>query len=377
MRTLLLPLLACLATTGCAGLRLRAVQSAQSKPSNLSVFFTVETRAGQPVPQLSAEQFRVYEDGALVSMHESRQTILNPEVAAEHHTLLLVDMSASVVDSGQVPLLVEAATRFTETVGKYQRVAVYAFDGAPGIHAVAPFGAAPAASARASAIAALAQFRPRDPSTNLHGAVVRASDLLAETVSRARTPLRFGTLVVFTDGTDRAGRVSPADVRKALDGHDHEVFAIGVGQEIDEGTLSRIGRAGHWQVKEAQAMQQAFEAVAARIVGYTRSHYLLSYCSPARAGKHRVTIEAIAPDTGKRGRLSYEFDATGFGPGCDPVAPPPFALPRRARGVPALAADRRRVDRTPRPAPVAAPATLTTTTTTAAPPTSDPEAGDN
>ena len=43
-----------------------------------------------------------------MSVHESQQTIINPEVAAEHYTLLLVDMSGSVTESDQVPLLVTA-----------------------------------------------------------------------------------------------------------------------------------------------------------------------------------------------------------------------------------------------------------------------------
>src|SRR4030095_842477 len=97
----------------------------------------------------------------------------------------------------------------------------------------------------------------------------------------------------------------------------------------DEGTLSRIGRDGHWLVKDSAAVQQAFGSVADRIVGHTRSHYPLRHCSPARTGKHQVTIEAVPPQSGKRGRVSYEFDAAGFGPGCDPGRAPPFVLEPR------------------------------------------------
>jgi hypothetical protein len=332
---------------GCAsGLKLSVIESAQRQPSNLAVFFTVNTRGGEPVPQLDASQFRIYEDGQLVSAAESSQTILNPEVAAEHFTLLLVDMSGSVRSSGQVPLLVEAASRFTESVGKYQKVAVYAFDGAEEIYPIAPFTGSAGASARA--VSALNGFPGRDPSTNLHGAIVRATAVLDQAVNRARTPLRFGTLVVFTDGTDRSGRVSFDEMEKALDDHPHPVYAIGVGGEMDEKTLSRIGRAGHWLVADQTAIDRAFQTAAERIVGQTRSHYLLSYCSPARAGKHRVTIEAVSKEPSRSGRVSYDFDAAGFGPGCDPTAAPPFSMkgrtklreprePRAPRGKPVMA----------------------------------------
>jgi hypothetical protein len=42
--------------------------------------------------------------------------------------------------------------------------------------------------------------------------------------------------------------------------------------------------------------------------------YLLSYCTPARKGKHEVEIEAKDPQSGKTGALEYEFTADGFGP---------------------------------------------------------------
>lgn len=349
---------------GCAsGLKLSVIESAQRRPSNLAVFFTVNTRAGEPVPQLDASQFRIYEDGQLVSEAESAQTILNPEVAAEHYTLLLVDMSGSVRKSDQVPLLVEAASRFSESVGRYQKVAVYAFDGAEDIYPIVPFTTSAGASARA--VSALGAFEGRDPSTNLHGAIVRATAVLSQTVDRARTPLRFGTLVVFTDGTDRSGRVTFADMQKALDDHPHPVYAIGVGGEMDERTLSRIGRAGHWLVSDRGAIDRAFQTAAERIVGQTRSHYLLSYCSPARAGKHRVTIEAISPEPSRRGRVSYDFDATGFGPGCDPTAAPPFSMKGRTR------AREPREPRAPRGKPVIATAPASTPR-----PADNPEQGD-
>ena len=42
---------------------------------------------------------------------------------------------------------------------------------------------------------------------------------------------------------------------------------------------------------------EAFRQVALRVVAMTQRYYLLSYCSPARAGTHRVTVEAVTPDT--------------------------------------------------------------------------------
>src|ERR1700739_3178898 len=122
-------LILALSCAGCAGLKVNLVDASVQKPSNVAVYFTVDTRSGDPVPGLTAEQFHIYEDDKLVSPFESKQTILNPEVAAMHYTLLLVDMSGSVTKSGSVPMLEEAASKFTQRVGQYQKTAIYAFDG--------------------------------------------------------------------------------------------------------------------------------------------------------------------------------------------------------------------------------------------------------
>lgn len=310
-----------LSGAGCGGgLKLTKVDAAYRKPSNVALFFAVEDNDGEPVADLLATDFKIYEDGKIVSIDESRQTIVNPEVAAVHQTLLLVDMSASVTESDQVAQIVQAAQQFVAQVGSYQKVAVYAFDGSKEIHEIAPFSDD---GRRANAgLAKLSAFHTKDPSTNLHGAVVKGLQRLDESLDRATVPLRFGTLVVFTDGTDRAARVPLQEMVDAIDASANEVFAIGVGNEIDDATLARIGRSGYIRVDDTDALRGAFAQIGDRIVGYTRRYYLLSYCSPARAGKHVVTIEAHARDTS--GQLSYEFDAKGFEPGCDASAPPPF-----------------------------------------------------
>src|SRR5687767_13573380 len=219
--------------TGCGGgLSVNLIEAAHHEPSNVAVFFTVDTSEGEPVPGLQSSDFRIYEDGALVSVDESRQTIVNPEVAAEHYTLLLVDMSGSVTESDQVPLIVEAAAQFTGAVEAHQKVAVYAFDGSEEIHPIAPFQRTRGGSA--AGVARLATFRTRDPSTNLNGAIVQGIAALDEALAESTVPLTFGTLVVFSDGTDRAARVEAGAMYDAIDEAGFDVFAIGVGNEIDD-----------------------------------------------------------------------------------------------------------------------------------------------
>jgi von Willebrand factor type A domain len=195
-----------------------------------------------------------------------------------------------------------------------------------------------------SGVQSLATKRPRDPSTNLNGAVIEGTRLLAQQMERAPVPLRFGTLVVFTDGTDRAHRASPEDVDNALNNAGFETYVIGAGQEVDRSQLSRIGRSGTFASQNPGDVKKGFDEIGARIEAASRRFYLLSYCSPSRAGEHEVEIEANA--AGSSGRIAYRFNANGFGPNCDPKqrpsfdvhhprpAPPPKVIERSAEAPP-------------------------------------------
>lgn len=328
MRSILFCLLLIL-STGCAGLTMTMVNSDQKKPNNVWVFFTVKD-GDEPVAGLTASDFKIYEDDGLVSPFESKQVIMNPEVAAVMYTLLLLDVSGSITESGQIDRLVDAAKRFSDRVGKTQKVGVYAFDGDKKLHAVVPFTAAQGSVE--SGLERLRRYRPRDPSTNLHGAVVEGLRTLRRGLDREKKPLKFGTLVVFSDGADRAARVSREEMVEEikLPAYDNfELLAIGMGdaEELKKAKLDDIGRDGtEIETKDAKVVE-IFERVADRIERHTRRFYLLSYCTPARKGTHKVRIEVDVKDRG-RGRLEYEFNADGFGPppACDPNRKPRFKL---------------------------------------------------
>lgn len=312
---------------GCGGgLKLTHIRSAYKKPSNVAVYFKVEKADGTPIGGLTADHFVIYEDGKAVSQYESQQTIINPEAAASHYTLLLVDMSGSISESGESSTVVDAATAFTERVEKSQKVAVYAFDGSEDLHPIAPF--TNSAGSATAAVKRLESFKAKDPSTNLHGAIVKGLEVLDEALSKAEHPMRFGTLVVFTDGTDRASRVSASDMRHAIGDTDYDVFAIGLGAEMSEDELADIGKNGTAMAVDRGSVVHAFDTIAQRIEDLTKSYYLLSYCSPARAGKHEVRIEAVVKeeDRERKGSVESEFDATGFKTGCDSSKPPDFDI---------------------------------------------------
>ena len=67
---------------------------------------------------------------------------------------LLVDMSGSVTESGDVPVIVQASHAFSDRVSKYQKVAVYAFDGSPEIHPISGWQSSASGIVRPSTFAA-------------------------------------------------------------------------------------------------------------------------------------------------------------------------------------------------------------------------------
>jgi hypothetical protein len=308
---------AALVACGGGGLKVTGIRSTQTRPSNVAAYFKVQTSSGEPVGGIKAEEFKIYEDGQPVSEHESKQVILNPEVAVSHYTMLLVDMSGSVAESGAVDNVVDAAAAFTERVEKTQKVGVYAFDGCEKLHPIAPFQTPGGAAA---AVRSLKSYKPDDPSTNLHGAIVKGVEELDSQLSHAEHPVRFGTLVVFSDGTDRAARVERKQMDEALDKatdeKKYEIFAIALGSEMQESELKRIGKSGTAKAENKEEVVKAFEKIAQRIEAAQKSYYLLSYCSPSRAGKHKVKIEATWKGedgkSNKSGACESDFDATGF-----------------------------------------------------------------
>lgn len=326
-----LALALCWAVAGCGGgLKVTRINSEETKPNNVWVFFTVE-QGDEPVGGLEASDFKIYEDDQLVSAFESQQVIQNPEVAAVMYTLLLLDVSGSITESGQIDALVDSAQMFTERVGKSQKVGVYAFDGSDKIHSVVPF--TEAEGAVQGGLEGLRSYKPKDPSTNLHGAVVQGLKVLKESLDREKKPLKFGTLVVFSDGADRAARVTREELQQELDKEDYEhydMFAIGIGDpaELESARLSDIGRDGTEEGTDRAKVKESFERIASKIEAHSKRFYLLSYCTPARRGQHVVRIEVDSNKVKGGGSLEYTFDAEGFGPPprCNPERQPTFKL---------------------------------------------------
>jgi hypothetical protein len=315
-----LAIVLCLLVSGCYRLRLDLVDASVQQPSNVAIYFSMDDRDGEPVSGVGAKEFQIYEDGKLISIYESKQTILNPEVATVRYTLLLLDMSGSVVDSGQIPLIQDAVGQFIAGLGEDEHVAIYAFDGREEIIPIAKFGTSDSAASRKAD--RLGSWEAKDPSTNLNGAIIKAVEVLDAAKAASDVPLRFGTLVIFTDGTDRAHRASSKEALRAMNASDIDSYIIGLGGEVDQEEMHRLSTSGVLHFTEKEKVVDAFKEMGEKLKARGTRYYLLSYCSPSRAGRHRITIETKVGED--KGKLNFEFNAEGFEPDCDPYATPNF-----------------------------------------------------
>lgn len=323
-RTVLLMLLAPL-FVGCGlfqHLQVESLGHTSQKPSNVAAYISVED-GSEPVTDLTEQSFRIYENEQLIDEGETHQTLLDRDLVAYHHTLLLVDMSLAK-DENARRQLARGIGGFVTALRKSQGVSVYAFDGRAGIERIGDY---PKGQGDVAELAEIASFKTSDPSRNLHGAVIAGVKELGARLMTQKKPIRVGTLVVLTSGADLAGRATAEQTTQALESSGYQLFAIGIGNE-GSFDLAGLGKNGSLWSPSLGAVGPTLEDAASHVQRLLERHYLVSYCSPARAGQRAVRIEVVRETVeGKevKGDVTFEIDATGFGAGCDPSSLPRFS----------------------------------------------------
>jgi hypothetical protein len=314
-----------LLSVGCSalgGLRVETLGQSSQKPSNVALYVRV-TDGDEPVTDLEVKHFRVYENGQELTSRVAERALLPRASVTEERVLLLVDVSGEP-SSFQLENYAEAVVAFVRKVSVRVPVTVRAFDGSASLKAVGDY---PRGTEKPNAVA-LARLSSKDKSRDLHGAVVAGLAELDRVLGIGTKPIRLGTLVVFARGPDLAGRVDDGKLHDALHASKHDVIGIGIGE--DTGFLS-FARGGVIHSQNADTLPIAFEEAGSRVAATHGKYYLFAYCSPARAGQRTVRVEVVHEDKEgheRSGSTDYEFDASGFGPGCRPDAMPRFEQPK-------------------------------------------------
>ena len=96
----------CVADSGAAGddcAQLTLLRGETGQPAVVKLFLTARSCDGEPLAGLTPEQFVVQEDGEEISTYESEQNTVKDPRQFRLVTVLLLDMSGSIVASGNLP----------------------------------------------------------------------------------------------------------------------------------------------------------------------------------------------------------------------------------------------------------------------------------
>ena len=294
-------------------LKLEEVMTSEVTPAGVRTVFRVAGCDGAPIADLRTGEVSVLLDGQALQSEGDVAPILTQEVEFQLNTLLLLDVSDSIVDNNNLLPMIEAArTAAHALVAQGHRVALYQFAGPPYFGPVQDFTTDVAAlDAALDGLATTTGFG----TTDLYGSLEKAAQILA--MERPTEAISSETLVVFTDGTDEA-MVSDAETAQAAIGAaDLNVFTVGLGGDVNQAELTAFGVDGFEWAQDAGDLAAAFAAVTQRIADLAHSYYLMAVCSPRVGGEREMTIVVRRGD--EAGRLTVSYDADGFDMvGCDP-----------------------------------------------------------
>ncbi len=300
-----------------------------SPPSRVSVFFKVETKDGVPVAGLTEDNFRIYEQGRnddqekLLSEAETTRKLSDNSQVFEYRTMLVLDLSGSVL-SGSLNELKEASTAFidnlfTEDSKTKNMVGIWWFDGRDALHPLIDF--TEDETALIDAINTITPEISNDSSTDLFGAVIKSATMAENqiNVSLNSDVLSAFSIIMFTDGTDQAARYAKEDAYNIVDQASDGInfYTIGLGSEIDETVLRKIGKTSFAFANDTEVLTEKFEEIANLIADQANAFYLFEYCTPKRDGSGVNDLHIVAERDGKEGRKITTFDATGFTNDCD------------------------------------------------------------
>lgn len=309
------------------GVRVSPLATSSDPPANVAVYVGV-TYQGEPLTDLDATSFRIYENEELLSPELIRTTLLPRELVTSQHVVLLVDLSGEVSKEERATYT-QAVEAFVRKLQTTLPVTVLAYSGSEEPKAIGEYArAASALEAAPPSADSLEKLATPDSSRDLYGAVVAGLEELDSRLEAEGKPVELGTLVVFARGPDLAGRVSAEELSETVAESEAGIIGIAVEPESPYLDFARNGvfRAGDPE-ETPNAIPIAFEEAASKIMKVYRRYYLVAYCSPSRAGKPRARLEVVyRGEDGKErfGETDFEFEASDFTSGCDPEATPSF-----------------------------------------------------
>lgn len=276
-------------------------------PPAVSLFFAVDFCSGTAVTPDKFEElglsFQVLENGDDIADNvESESTIIPTSV--ESYVTLAVDVSESVtLDNDDLPALVSELRSLVAALAPdatepdvYLSVYVFGRFVAEYVPFTRDFGLVDAALAEIEEDPESVVSLVSGEGTALYEAVATGIERtqrirdLRDAVSWGGV-LSTGTVVVITDGDDSSNSMLD---NQLLESTLNQVISIGIGDDVDDADLEKIGRDGSFLAPTPADWAVAFDEVAQRVDEYPDRAYLLAYCSSKTSGDPEVEVGITA-----------------------------------------------------------------------------------
>ncbi len=294
---------------------MQLLDSSVEPPGLVQMLFSVEC-GGEPVTAVEAADVALAEGGTDVSSSESAWRLDPVTAALETYTLLLMDVSDSIIDQGTLEIAQEVATSFASTlVEQGQQVSVAVFDGDPEIRTVVGF--TDDMQELQDAIEGIGPEDQLDGSTNLNGAVLAGLAVLDTVVSPSVEAelVSVANMVVFTDGVDRAGRETHTKAVNQISSSEHDVFVVAlISSDEDAEELEDLGDDGFFRADDVAQLTETFDDLISRLIAEVNKYYRISYCSPLRSPQTKLKLTVTWQEATNSVAVSYK--TKDFGPGC-------------------------------------------------------------
>jgi len=313
-----LALLAAATSLACgSGVQVEPVSVMAIPPGRVVALVSVSDR-GSPAEDLSPDNFEVREGDVALDPAQIGLRVQPFGQLAGHEAVVLVDGSRAFADNERAPLGA-ALSQLVDRLRFHQAVTLLAFDGTAELRLIARYPRSPIAEPlrKDPGIERLLSYKPRDKSSSLYSAIVSGRKALDARLTKDATVPPLGTLVVVARGPDLAGRADEAAARAALLGQ--RSFLLKVGTWSRDTSLDWVGDDGTRAAASLGTLGTPVDELARLVDEVFLRRYLVSYCSPARAGKRTVELVVKLRDedgTTRQARAETEVDATGFNASC-------------------------------------------------------------
>lgn len=317
LRILALSTVLALGGCGGSGVRVEPVSVKTAPPGRVLALVSVSDRGGAP-EDLGPQNFEVREGEVALDGRQIGLQVQSLGALRGHEAVVLVDGSHAFTDAERAPLG-RALSELVDRLRFHQAVTLLAYDGASDLRFVARYTQSEVAAplGKDPGIARLLAEKPRDGSSSLYTAIVNGRRALDARLLKTGLVARVGSLIVVARGPDLAGRVDEAQAREALVGQ--RSFLLKVGTWSTDSSLDWVGSSGVRAAASLGTLGSPVDDLARAVDEVFLRGYVVSYCSPARAGKRSLELVVkLADESGRErsARAASEFDATGFNGSC-------------------------------------------------------------